>query len=166
MPRECVSCGKPEPFETPVVDGQCMDCCLLARPKVRPSRAELLQTVPQASPARLGTFDVKDLMATAVCVLFSASSPLGVLLVLGGIAEPPFLLLVIAVSMLANAGLGLGLGHVVKGNAPLGAILGGLLGPIGLGVMAITADNRRHCKWGISVVDDRAKACPHCGREI
>ena len=53
-----------------------------------------------------------------------------------------------------------------RGRATLGFLMGFLLGPIGLLVVAMATDARRKCQACKGPVPNDASVCMHCGREL
>jgi hypothetical protein len=53
-----------------------------------------------------------------------------------------------------------------KGISEVGAILGALLGPIGLVITAFMQGNRENCRFCNELINPEASICPHCQRNL
>jgi hypothetical protein len=53
-----------------------------------------------------------------------------------------------------------------KGIAENGALLGALLGPIGLVITAFMGGNRENCRFCNELISPAASVCPHCQRDL
>jgi RNA polymerase subunit RPABC4/transcription elongation factor Spt4 len=53
-----------------------------------------------------------------------------------------------------------------KGIPDVGALLGAVLGPIGLVITAYMEGNREHCRFCSELVSPDASICPHCQQDL
>jgi hypothetical protein len=62
--------------------------------------------------------------------------------------------------------MGAVIGHKARGRGELGAILGAMLGPIGIACLFVMGDSRTRCRHCRSVVDPAAAICRHCQKSL